>query len=595
MFVTYGGQTLRAADWSLGGVRLEGFPGPIPAPGAKVDLKLAMPFQGFDVAFAASGEVVRNDAAKGMFALRFTELGTREAEVMRHFIEELVRGAMSDVADTIQRIDLPVTPVSTKPDVNPGAVVPIQRWPVKTIFYTGLYAAIGLFVFSYIAVLGYTNVFRLEVDSAVISAPMVTVQAPNDGHVLWTSYKPGDAVKAGSVVLQVADNVLERDIDLADIDIRNSESKLAAARIMLADALSQLEDLATIQSSRIDQSIARLEALKAAAVTAESNRQRTNGLQAKGFATRAQLETAERDAIAAKSAIESQKLELAALSKLAASSTGHRYFTGSQFVGERARLEAEVKLAEANIALAKRRKQALMEHRLRLAVVAPFDGLVMELPRVDHASINRGDVIAVIEQPRSRTVTAYLTQDEVLHVGIGDEATVYVPAFDTTLIAKVASIDRTSGFANEMQSRFDFRNSRDRSAQVSLQFQGNEAAEGIRTFRSGTPVVVIFRSRSTNEVIRQMRYAFSLLPGLGAENSRPPESRTFTQVPPGGPAPAPASKGTAAIAPPALRPSQTEAVERAAPLLRPSLRETPVRDPEAPLIIRDGRLLPRGV
>jgi len=238
MFVTYAGETLRAADWSLGGLRLEGFGGALPAPGDLVDLKLSMPFQGFDVAFAAKGQVVRNDAATGMFALRFTELGEREQELLRHFIEELVRGTMSDVADTIQRIDLPVTPVSTKPDVNPGQVVPVSRWPIKTIFYTGLYSALGLFVFSYIAMLGYTNVFRLEVDSAVISAPLVTVQAPNDGHVMWTSYKPGDAVKAGSVVLQVADNQLEREIDLADIDIREREAKVGASRHMLEDTLN---------------------------------------------------------------------------------------------------------------------------------------------------------------------------------------------------------------------------------------------------------------------------------------------------------------------------------------------------------------------
>ena len=96
------GETLRAADWSLGGLRLEGFGGAVPAPGDFVDLKLSMPFQGFDVAFAAKGQVVRNGAEKGMFALRFTELGEREQELMRHFIEELVRGSMSDVADTIQ-------------------------------------------------------------------------------------------------------------------------------------------------------------------------------------------------------------------------------------------------------------------------------------------------------------------------------------------------------------------------------------------------------------------------------------------------------------------------------------------------------------
>ena len=195
--MTVGGHALRAADWSLGGLRLEGYPGPLPALGQAVDLKLSLPFQGFNVGFEAKGEVVRNDPATAMFAVRFAELGAREQEVMRHFIEELVRGSMSDVADTIQRIDLPVTPVSTAPDPNPSDQTPMKRWPVKTVFYSTLYGVLGLFVFSYVGMMAYTNIFRLEVDTAVISAPLVTVQAANEGHIQWTGYKPGDVVKAG--------------------------------------------------------------------------------------------------------------------------------------------------------------------------------------------------------------------------------------------------------------------------------------------------------------------------------------------------------------------------------------------------------------
>ncbi len=575
MFVTYGGETLRAADWSLGGLRLEGFGGAVPAPGAIVDLKLSMPFQGFDVAFAAKGEVVRNDPATGMFALRYTELGEREQELLRHFIEELVRGSMSDVADTIQRIDLPVTPVSTKPDVNPGAVVPVNRWPVKTIFYTALYSVLGLFVFSYIAMLGYTNVFRLEVDSAVISAPLVTVQAPNDGHVMWTSYKPGDVVKAGSVVLQVADNQLEREIDLSELDIRQREARLEASRHMLADALTQLEDLSTVEQNRIEQAEAKLDALKAAAVNADAAFKRAKRLYDKGYATKAQLDVAERDAIATESAAKGQAIELGSQSALAAKGNGSRFFTGNQFLGERARMEAEVKLMEAEIGLAQQRKRILMEQRLRLAVIAPFDGLVMELPRVDHASVNRGDVIAILEQPRSRMVTAYLTQDEVLHVGIGDPATVYVPAFDTTLTATVTNIDRTSGFAKEMEARFNFRNTRDRSAQVTLQFSTDDVARGVKTFRSGTPVVVIFKSRSTNEIVKELTAAFNALPTFGGVAGTPSENRSFTQDKPGT-----AAKPAVSLAPAVpfkLRPSQDAVLAQPPMQLRPSQTDLPVK------------------
>ena len=51
LFVAYAGQNYRAADWSLGGLRLEGLPGELPAAGEQIPLGLTLPFQGFDVSF----------------------------------------------------------------------------------------------------------------------------------------------------------------------------------------------------------------------------------------------------------------------------------------------------------------------------------------------------------------------------------------------------------------------------------------------------------------------------------------------------------------------------------------------------------------
>ena len=574
LLVTVGGRTLRAADWSLGGLRVEGFPDAVPAPGDDVALKLALPFQGFDVGFDAKGEVVRSDPATGMFALKFTELGERERELMQHFIEELVRGSMSDIADTIQRIDVPVTPVSTAPDVNPKAAVPTKRWPVKTIFYSVLYFVLGAFVFSYIAMMGYTNVFRLEVDSAVISAPLVTVQAPNDGHVLWTQYKPGDVVKAGSVVLQVADNQLERDIDMTELDIRERQAKLDASRQLMLEAVTQLQDLATVTQKQIEQGKFKLDGLNAAAAAADSQYQRIRGLYKKGYASKMQLDVAERDAVTTDNLAKGQESEVSTQSTLAGRATGDRYFTGNQFLGERAKLEAEIRLQTEEMKIAEQRRQTLMEHRLRLAVVAPFDGLVMELPRIDHASVNRGDIIAVLEQPRSRVVSAYLTQEEVLHVGIGDLATVYVPAFDATLQARVTGIDRTSGFADEMHAKFNFRNTRDRSAVVTLQFLTKEVASKPKTYRSGTPVVVIFKSRSTSEIVAQVESAFNALPGFGGAAGTPVEAKSFEQELPGTPD-LPAQPPARALPPLALRPSQSEPSSVLVPAFRPSATRAP--------------------
>ena len=112
--------------------------------------------------------VVRNDPADAMFAVQFTEIGERERELMQHFIEELVRGSMSDIEDTIQRIDVPVTPASLEPDANPKSKVPVRRWPVKTAVMSSVLSRASARSSS--ASPGcccYSNFYRMEIQTAV--------------------------------------------------------------------------------------------------------------------------------------------------------------------------------------------------------------------------------------------------------------------------------------------------------------------------------------------------------------------------------------------------------------------------------------------
>ena len=58
----------------------------------------------------------------------FNGMHERERELMSHFLEELVRGSMSEVADKIQRMDVPGTPASLEPKkaASPGGL-PVRR------------------------------------------------------------------------------------------------------------------------------------------------------------------------------------------------------------------------------------------------------------------------------------------------------------------------------------------------------------------------------------------------------------------------------------------------------------------------------------
>ena len=515
LFVRVDGHNLRATDWSLGGLRVDDFPGELPAAGSEHSFHLTLPFQGFDVSFEIKAEVVRTDPAAKMFAVRYTEIGERERELMQHFIEELVRGSMSEVEDTIQRIDVPVTPAKLEPDTKkiPGNM-PVRRWPVKTLVMTSIYGVAGLLIFGYAGLLGYSNFYRMEIQTAVISAPVETVKAQADGQVLLTGLRPGDEVKAGEVVVNLLDNQLEREIELADIAVKERMAQLNYLKQRHADELEKLRGFATVEMKNVRQSKVDLDGFEQQLRFAELQLGRVKTLFEKGYATETKLDEAQKQVISLKGQLESRRIELESRVDLAQQNMGKRLYTGDNIVGQSADVEAQVRLAEHEISLAEERKKSYVSQRQRLAVIAPFDGTVLEMPRYDKASVRKGDTIAIIEQRRDRTVTAFLNQDEVLKVGLGDEALIYIPAVGETVKGRVRKIDRTSGFLKEQDERhgpgYGWRGPIDRSAKIEIEFSDPTQVADYDLYRSGLPVVVVFEQRSTNSLLTTIKKKFAV-------------------------------------------------------------------------------------
>lgn len=514
LFVVTGGERVRAADWSLGGLRVEAFPGELPATGANIPLDLTLPFQGFDVSFAVKAEVVRTNPTTGMFAVRFTEIGERERELMQHFIEELVRGAMTDVEDTIQRIDVPVTPASLQPDPKPSAPqiakhLPPKRLPLKTMAISSAYILAGALIFIYAAVLGYTNFFRLEVKTAVITAPAVSIEAQVDGRVDLGGLKPGDPVSKGDVLLEIYDAKLERELAMADLEIKKRKAKLSYLKSKYASELERIEGFATVEIKNVRQAKLDIEATEADLASARRNEKRLRHLFDRGYTTAAKMEEAETRVIQLEKRLEHQRIELTSRAELAKSNIGKRLYTGDDFIGKSDDLRAEVALASHEVELAEKELAATRILKVARAIKSPFTGTVLKLPRLDDTPVRRGDVVAIVEQRRKREVTAFLTQDEVLKIGLGDDALLYIPALGESVKGRVVAIDRTSGFFREQDQRvspgYGWRGPKDRTARVTLRFEDPEKVADSERYRSGLPVVVVFEQRTTNALFSAMR------------------------------------------------------------------------------------------
>ena len=432
-------------EWSLGGLALDGAPRDLRRPGGRVDMHVVLPFQGFDIGFDAHGEVEALSAESGRVEIGFRDLGAREHELLAHFIDQLIRGKMLAVDDTIKRLDAPLAMAGLIPSLKLPRQQPagtpllpqsLRQWrPVRAATMTAIYGVAGLAALGYLGTLLYTNLYWLEAQTSMISAPVEQLVALGDGAVAWGKYKPGDAVKAGDVVLTIADNILEREIEQADIGIREKENKLAFLARRFTNEKKRVGAFADLSHLKSAKGNAEIEGLNAKLAAAQRE------LRQLPPAAAVALAQVRQRIVNLRQAITLREFERTGLTNLAKENSGSMEFVGSTYMGEIDNVAAQIELAEADVDIAKQRWQSYVHQRDRLSVRAPFDGVLRDLPHANNANVKKGDVAAVIEGTGDRRVTAYVRQDQALRVQLGASAIVQVPATRQTYRAIVAEID----------------------------------------------------------------------------------------------------------------------------------------------------------
>ncbi len=495
-------------NWSLGGFRVDGVIGDLPEVDQEFAVLIELPFQGFDIKFEAETRVVRIADRTNSVCVEFVSLDERSRDLMKHFIEDLIRGKMATIDDTICRIDVPVTPISTQPDPNPKEEMAVHRWPIKTIVMSGVYAVLGLCIFGYLSILIYSSFTQLEVSTAVVSAPVQVMRMPVDGIYRPVGYAEGASVRAGEPLARIEDARLQAKISEAASHVAQAQDRLWRAeqtfeleseRIKLYQVISQVDkDMAAAQVT------ARTEALRAA----DAHLQRMKTLWDRGFSTNAQLDDAKaRQSLAAARLREAElSLEQTTVMNEVA---GRRHYNHKEFVSDLDMLLIEVDERRSDLQAARQKLETLEAMKDELIVRAPFDGRIVRLLQTGAVSVLRDEPLAVLEMNAPTTVTAFLQQEEVLQIGLNDSATVFLPALDRYVEAEVVRIDRTSAYLDEKQAQYSWRKADDRTATVSLRIQGDPTdVADFQTIRPGLPAVVVFNRRSSS--VSQTRLATNL-------------------------------------------------------------------------------------
>lgn len=226
------GRSYTAVDWSLGGFRVsdwDQWTNDLKL-GDSLSWKFELPFQGFMIAFDVLATVVRIDPQRGHFACQFIDLDDRQTELMNHFIEQLIRGAMTPLKDTILRIDSPVTPVSTEPNSSPLEQLPVSRYPMRMVMMSLLYMTLGLGLFSLLMITVYENFLSLKVSTAATSTPLESIVSLVDGRITRVSSIIDTELAEGTPLLTIESPQLTKQIAEAKTAIEQKKLELEAQR-----------------------------------------------------------------------------------------------------------------------------------------------------------------------------------------------------------------------------------------------------------------------------------------------------------------------------------------------------------------------------
>ena len=488
--ITISDQHYTVSDWSLGGFKIDNWSDESVNDGDELDCNFSMPFQGFFLAFNNHILVIRR--SNNTLATKFVDMDERKTELMEHFIEELVRGNMTPVADTILRIDSPVTPVSFEPDHNPRAELPIKRWPLKLILISSLYTFAGIVLLLYILFTLWVNFLSLQVETGVVIAPLESVVSPADGKISEVATQLNQAMTKGQALINIDNPKIQEEIERAQIKIDRGKLQLEKLHMQKEVAMDKLNDYQGYSDLKLKKMKLHVETLRKQERMAHIQDNRIQHLFKEGYASKRESDEAaaeharfKRDVLTAVNDLNEQHRSQRSLKK-------GRFYSGDRFELDINELSVNIAQVKKDIHMDTGELFALYRHRSSLNVYAPTNGRLVELFKHPGSTTKRGETIAVFERDEQRQIEVFLTQQEVLEVKLNQAARVYFTSLDIALNAKVIDIDRSYNSVDSLTNRFTWHDGRERNSKVTLEFVDLNTQVIQEKIKTGLPAVVTF-------------------------------------------------------------------------------------------------------
>lgn len=473
--VVVAGQTVEATDWSLGGFGAtlnEALPH-----GTRLTARLIFPLGTADVGFAAQCEVMHT-GADGRHGFRFIDLTVDQLELVRQMWIAATTGQ-------VMPLDACLTPVDPPPvhAASPAAVPPVTA---RRLVGYAVLLMFGVMLLAGLAVSIHARFFVVRADYAAVTVPVVRLRAPVEGRLVGTALAPGVAVPVGTPLFELAAPDLAAEIDLAEAELARQAATVQALRRRRETLQEFFADYVDLAESALHRATAERGRAAASLLLAERDLARWEDLAKAGFAAQSRLDQAEQRYSQAEQGLAAAEAAVEQASANVRMARQGRWFSGSRVEGaEPAKLDDDLRQAEAAHGLQARRLAALSDQHTERLVTSPCDCVVTQALAAPGEWVQAGAVVYLL-RPRGdvAVVTVKVAQDKVDLLGLGDRALVRLAGASASDEAVVLVISR----APLADSRFGLPDSVDRdAATVLLQLRSGPIEPA-----AGTPAQVLF-------------------------------------------------------------------------------------------------------
>jgi multidrug resistance efflux pump len=378
---------------------------------------------------------------------------------------------------------------------------------IKTALMACIWAGVGLSTLTYASSLLYVNYMRLEIDTALISGNVEPINAPFDGSVTSMLVKVGDRLIEGSRFMVLEDPEVEKLTKLAAVKVDRAREDLVLRQAELESEKAKRDEYVSISKNKMEKIESDLESIQKLEQVARERFERVSDLFKKGIMIRPRLEEASDRLAELTSQLNKARINKKERAQQFESVLAGHFYDGAQVVGRMKEAEAAVQRASAEVDFSIEELQVMQQRRQINKITANHEARILKVLRQEGSSVKRGDTMLVVERMDERMVHAFVRQDEANRVAIGDEAVVYVPALRAKATARVSAVERNAAFLDDIDARYSWKLARDggpkptdkdRTARITLKFDGADKDVVDSKFEIGMPTVVSFQRRSTN-------------------------------------------------------------------------------------------------